>query len=249
MVWPVGSPSLILMSFDQELGMTTDVNPYQPPQAPLEHQAPSADPGVRLNPWTSMWLQPRATIRQIVRENPEQSLFVLMGIAGISSAWDRAVSRSAGDDLSFLSVILMGVIVGFLAGIVGLYIGAALIRWTGSWIGGRGTVENLRAAVAWANVPILWIFPLWLIEIAVFREELFTTATPRLDANPSLAMLLVGLGVLEIIAGIWGFVLMLKTVGEVQGFSAWKALGNLLLVLLVLLVPFLLIVGLVVAAS
>jgi hypothetical protein len=224
--------------------MTTDVNPYQPPQASLEHQAPPDDPGVHLNPWTSMWLQPRATIRQIIREDPEKSLILLAGLAGISNAWDRASSNSLGDQFPFLGVIAFGVIVGFLAGLLSLYIGAALIRWTGEWFGGHGTVENLRAAVAWAKVPTLWIFPLWLIEIAVIRQELFTTATPRMDANPSLAYMLFGLGVIEIIAVVWGFVLMVKTVGEVQGFSAWKALGNLVVAVLI---PVLLIVGFVLA--
>lgn len=223
--------------------MTSDVNPYQPPQASLEHYAPPADPGVHLNPWTSMWLQPRATIRQVIRENPEQSLAVLAGVAGVSKAWDRAVSRSLGDSIPFLGVVAMGIVIGFLAGIASLYLGARLVRWTGEWIGGRAEIENLRAAIAWSNVPVVWVFPLWLIELAVFRSELFTTATPRLDANPSLGYMLVGLGVLEIIAGVWGFVLMLKAIGEVQGFSAWKALGNLLLVILVFLVPFLIIVG------
>lgn len=229
--------------------MTTDVNPYRPPQAPLEHHVPPSAPGVRLNPWTSMWLQPRATIRQILREDPEQGVYLLAGVAGISKAWDRAVSQSSGDDISFLTVVVVGAIVGYLAGILSLYIGAALIRGTGSWIGGRGESEDLRAAVAWSNVPVVWVFPLWLIEMAVFRSELFTTATPRLDANPSLGLLLAGLGVLEIIAGVWGFVLMLKTVGEVQGFSAWKALGNVLLAVLVIVVPILMIVGIVMTVS
>ena len=39
---------------------------------------------------------------------------------------------------------------------------------------------------------------------------------------------------------MWAFVVFLKCLGQVQGFSAWKALGNTLLVVPVILLPILL---------
>ena len=42
----------------------------------------------------------------------------------------------------------------------------------------------------------------------------------------------------RIVCGIWAFVAGLKCLGEVQGFSAWKALGNGLLAGLVIAAPF-----------
>jgi hypothetical protein len=89
---------------------------------------------------------------------------------------------------------------------------------------------------------------LWVPELALFGDELFTSHTPRLYSNPLLGLGLLGFGVLEIVVGVWAIVIFLKALGQVQGFSAWKALGNTLLASLVVLVPLALFVVLAVAA-
>ncbi len=110
-------------------------------------------------------------------------------------------------------------------------------------------MEQVRAAIAWSSVPLIWALPLWIPELALFGQDLFTKATPRLDANPLLAVALIGFGLVELIIGIWAIVVFLKCLGQVQGFSAWRALGNALLAFLivftVILIPILLIGGLV----
>ena len=70
---------------------------------------------------------------------------------------------------------------------------------------------------------------LWIPELLLFGEELFTEATPRLDAAPELQGLLLVFVAVELTAALWAFVAFLKCLGEVQGFSAWRALLNLLL--------------------
>jgi len=41
----------------------------------------------------------------------------------------------------------------------------------------------------------------------------------------------------EVVLNVWSFVIALHCLGQVQGFSAWRALGNQALTALVLLVP------------
>lgn len=199
--------------------------------------------GVRqLNPWVSMWTKPRTTIQQIVKTNPEHLVFLLAAIAGISKAMDRAVIRSLGDQWHWPSIFLFALIGGTISGIVGLYIGSTLIRWTGTWIGGKASAQNIRAAVAWSCVPVAWAMLLWIPQLGLFGQELFTTETPNLDANPSLSYSLFGFLGVEFVIGIWTVVVLLKCLGQVQGFSAWRALGNLSLAGLVFLIPLLLMV-------
>jgi hypothetical protein len=214
-------------------------NPYSPPTAPVEDApigAVSANQPA-LNPWFSMWTRPRATIAQIVERDASRLVVPLAAIAGFGQALDRASTRSAGDTLDLPTIFLVAAVAGPVGGIITLYLAGVLLRWTGSWLGGKASTEHIRAAIAWSNVPTVWALLLWIPELAIFGGEMFTTETPRLDANVGLAFLLLFLIAVEVAIGLWAFVVFLKSLGQVQGFSAWKALGNGLLALLSIVVP------------
>lgn len=190
-----------------------------------------------LNPWVSIWTKPRETIQQIVDTNPKYLVLALAAAVGFSQMLDNAVMDNLGDTLEWPIIFITAAIGGSIVGLIGLYIGGALIRWTGTWIGGTSSQENIRAAMAWSTVPVVCALVLWVPEIALFGQELFTTETPTLDAKPESALVLLLFGLIEITAGIWSIVLSLQCLGQVQGFSAWKALGNLLLAGLVFIIP------------
>jgi hypothetical protein len=211
-------------------------NPYAPPGAPVADIEKPLETGI-LNPWFSIWTRPRATIAQIVARNPTDLVLLLAALGGFGEALDRASGRSAGDTLSMPVIFVAAAAGGAVGGIVTLYLGSLLLRWTGSWIGGRASGEHIRAAMAWSGVPMIWSLLLWIPEVALFGKELFTTATPRLDASIGLTVLLLSFFVVETVIAVWAFVAFLKCLGQVQGFSAWKALGNTALVLPVILVP------------
>jgi len=199
------------------------------------------------NPWLSMWSQPRATIRHIIDTDPTRDVIALAAVAGILQSLDRAAMNSVGDSLSLPAVFAIALFVGPLSGILGLYLLGFLLRITGRWIGGTGTPEGLRAAIAWANVPYLWLSLLWIPELLLFGSELFTTATPRMDESTTLTMLFLIFAAVQLVLGIWIMIVFLMSVGEAQGFSAWRALGNALLAVLLMLAP-LVLLGLLVGA-
>ena len=122
----------------------------------------------------------------------------------------------------------MCILIGSIGGIVSIYFLGALYRWSGSWFGGQATSEEVRAAIAWASVPTLLIFPIWVFELLIFGEEMFTSLTPRIDANPMLAFVMLIFLAIEIALGVWAFVVLVKSLGEVHRFSAWKALAGII---------------------
>jgi len=201
----------------------------------------------KLNPWFSMWTRPRATIQQIIDTNPKHLVLVLAAISGFSNTLGRASFKSLGDHLSVPSIFLVAAFFGPIAGIIGLYLWGFLLRWTGKKLGGTGSAINIRAAIAWATVPLIWALFLWIPELAIFGKELFTSATPHLDTSPMLILLLIGFGLIEMIIAIWSMVVFVKSLAQVQGFTAWRALGNAILAFLVLLgiilIPILIIVA------
>lgn len=199
-------------------------------------EMPSTD-NPPLNPWFSIWMKPRATIQQIVDTNPKRMILVLVVVAGFLEELNRASMRNMGDKLEGPIFFVIAAIAAPIGGLIALYIGSALLRWTGSWIGGQASSVHIRAAVAWSSIPIIWASTLWIPKLALFGQELFTSVTPRIDANPSLAFFLLGFMAVETTIGIWAFVIFLKCLGQVQNFSAWKTLGNIIVSSLIIVIP------------
>ena len=185
-----------------------------------------------LNPWVSIWLRPRATIQQIVETDPERHVVALAALSGIVQMLGNASDRNLGDRAGLPVVLALALVLGPFLGLIGVYLWALLLKWTGRWIGGRASTVQLRAAIAWAGVPIIVGGAAFVGALLIAGKELFTEATPWLDQNPGWALLAYGLLVIQLVAVGWGIVVSLKTVGQVQGFSAWRALGNMLLPLL-----------------
>lgn len=194
-----------------------------------------------MNPWISMWTKPRETIQQIVDLNPTRMVLLLAALAGFSRALDRASITSMGDRFELPILLGIAAIAGSITGVVLLFIGGALIRWTGAWIGGVASSQNIRAALAWSGVPNIWALLIWIPQLALVGDELFTSETPRMDASDTLLFSFLGLSLIEFVIAVWALVVLLKCLGQVQGFSAWRALGNLLLSILIIAVPILIV--------
>jgi hypothetical protein len=202
-------------------------------------QLARADPAAPLNPWLTIWIWPRKTMRQIVDADADYLVTLLAMLAGFDQALGEATSENMGDTRSLPVIFLLCAILGPIGGLISLYIMGGLLRWTGSWLGGEASSQEVRAAIAWSSVPSIWAMLLWIPYLAIFREEMFTSAMPRIESSLLLLLLLLGFGLVEIVIGLWAFVILLKCLGEVHRFSAWRALGASVLGGLLIASPFL----------
>ena len=185
----------------------------------------------------SICIKPRATIQKIVDKNPEDSVILLACLAGISNVLLRANDRGMGDTMELFDIILLSLILGPFSGVISLYVASYLIHWTGKWIGGTSSLQNIRAAMAWASIPVVLTLLLLIPEVILFGEEMYTTQTPIMDSSTSLLYAFVIFSVIYFILGIWSFILYLHCLGQVQGFSSLKMFGNILLAGLVIIIP------------
>lgn len=221
---------------------------YRPPEATVA-DVPEIEPSlVALNPWFSIWTRPRATIQQIVDTDPNRLVIALSMLIGVTQVLDRASARSLGDRLSLGAILGTALVLGPFLGPITVQIFAWLLSWTGRMLGGRAPLSNIRAALVWGNVPALWAALSFIPAIAVLRHEIFTSETPQIESNFMLLLTLLGVGVVQVVGGIWTIFAICNALGQVQGFSAWRALANSLLALLVVLVPVVLIALLVLAS-
>lgn len=190
-----------------------------------------------LNPWYSMWIRPRATIQQIVDHDPRRFVLLLAFNWGFIIYLESASAQDMGSIYPWQAIVVFAVICGIMTVFIGLRIYTALIRWTGKWLGGQASVVNVRAALGWSSVPHVWGLILWIGGISLFGQELFTIKTPVIDTNLTMLSAFAGFGLLLAAYSIWSWVTLLKCVGQVQGFSAWRALVNLVLASIALVAP------------
>jgi signal peptidase I len=117
-------------------------------------------------------------------------------------------------ELPVWHVIAAVVLIGAAAGILGLYLTACFLKWTGALFGGRASMAKIRAALAWGSAPFAIGVPICLV---VF----FALALSGLGKGPFVAIALQGI---LLVLGLWALVLALWMYGRVQGFGFWRTI-------------------------
>lgn len=207
-----------------------------------------------LHPFFSIWIYPRDTIRQIVDRNPHQHVLFLAGLSGLALLLDRTMGQNLGDIIQIIYLIPLIVLGGPIIGLLVMYLGGFVLRWTGKIFGGQADVQEVRAAIAWSSLPSLMVSLFNLPILVFFQEEAFRSMTPRTDAilhSNLIYLQLISIYsfvwmLLGIVFTLWSFVLLLKTVAEVHRFSAWKGLLTVAIPIIGLLVS---LIGLSIIAS
>lgn len=190
------------------------------------------------NPWLSIWTEPRKTVRSIVNTDPKFGFVILSGIYGFPMALNLAQNFSLGASIPVWAILIGALIICIILGMIGITISTWLLHFTGRWIGGRGSFQTVRTAVAWSNVPNVVTILMSLILVAMFGRAMFNAAFSATHFMGTQAGIIFIVFLLQAVASIWGFIILLVGLSEVQGFSVWKALLNVL-------IPFVIVVAIV----
>ncbi len=217
-------------------------NPFASPLAEESRGTQIHRADRKLNPWFSMWTQPRATIRQIIETDPRHQVLL---VAALGSAGQLPKGRNFPADAEvgyFMGFIVGQAIVGAVIGIVALFLFGWLIKVVARWFGGTGNALHTRAAFAWSSVPSVWFLPvIWALCVWWAIDPPNPAAGPNVMGAVFLLAQFAAL-----VLGIWELVLMSLAVAEVHqihgglGFAAVLLAGLIAFaVLMILLMPFL----------
>lgn len=190
------------------------------------------------NPWLSIWTEPRQTVRSIVKTDPKFGFVILSAIYGLPMALNLAQNFSLGVKVPLWAILIGSLIVCTLLGMIGISISTWLLHVTGRWIGGRGTFQTVRTAVVWSNVPNVVTILMWIVLLCTFGGAVFNkqfSETPFVGYQAGIVFIVF---LIQAVVSVWGFIILLQGLGEVQGFSAWKALLNVL-------IPFVIVVAII----
>lgn len=186
------------------------------------------------NPWLSIWRHPRATIRHIVAENPNRSLWLLAAIYGFSSILNLFQSASMGTAANTFILFVLAVVFAPLWGYVAFSVWGAVVLWTGKLFKGHASFTHIRAAYAWSCVPFAVNVVLWLLMMVVFGRELFLNFPDEHLLTPILISILFCLLILKIVLSVWSLVIYFSALAEVQQFSILRAIGNVVVAAVVI---------------
>ncbi|MCI0382530.1 MAG: YIP1 family protein [Chlamydiae bacterium] len=184
---------------------------------------------LRINPWIQIWTSPRQTIRTIVSFDPKYRFWLLSSIYGFPMLLHLMQNFSLGQTTNLYMILILALVLAPFVGALGIMVASGLMMWTGRWIGGKAGFYPIRTAVAWSNVPNLVGIVLWLILVVVFGKELFTEDFHQSAFAGRELFTVSTIFLLQTVVAIWSFVILLKGLGEVQGFSIWKSLLNVLI--------------------
>jgi hypothetical protein len=200
--------------------------------------ADEAASDIWVNSWFTIWYEPRSTIRRIVDADAHR---FVVGIAFVSGAMAAIYSQVAASTVNISELphlphfgtigLSVGAIISGVLSVISLYGLAALYRWSGHILGGTATRVEMRSALAWAEVPGLYLGLANIVAALIGFE------------GPGAPSVLSASGIVDSIAGIWIFVILLKCIGEVHHFSAWRALGAIILGFLAMIAVVVAIVG------
>ena len=182
-----------------------------------------------MQPLFTIWFSPRKTFRYLIDHYDPISVWLLAVLAGIKECFNWASTFGMGERhaVDFIGVLI--VVVGPLMGAAN-WIAAFFTRWVGRKFDGHGTLEGIFAVLVWSALPVIIILPYRLLLIFAFGAQAFTPGMAVVashSGDAGLILLSFGWGLLQFLSAIWGLILMLVGISEVQGFTKWNAFANL----------------------
>ena len=170
------------------------------------------------SPWLSAWFRPRETIERILATNPRRHVLLLAGLAAIPAFLTQWIAAAPTTDILDWRIMLAGVALGA-AGIVGLYINAFFLRWSGKLIGGHASTLELRAVIAWGSLPNV-------MAVAICLLSLFALRLRAGASEPIAPALSVTLEAVTSVSGLWSMIATMLMLGRIQHFGFWRTVIN-----------------------
>ena len=188
--------------------------------------------------FTEIWTSPRLVFRYINEKQYDKYVTVLLFLSGISATFGRASTNCVGDTMNSLGFIIgVCIIGGGLLGWVTFYISSALISWTGKWLNGQGNTKSFLRIGSHAMIPSIVALIFLFLKIGIYGIEIFKSDGDIYSAGTLANIFFYGASILELLLGIWTVVLLVIGISEVQKFSIWKSILNMILPGFVVLIP------------
>jgi len=184
--------------------------------------------------FTRIWTEPRVVFRYLHDFRYDKYTYLLLFLAAVANAFDRAAKRNMGEEHSLIYVLMMSIVIGGIFGVMFYYIYAATASWMGRWFGGKANTASLLRVFAHAAFPVTLTLFITVIHIALFGIDLFRGEIDIDDYDMTYNVIYFGSVAVELSLAIWSICLAVVGVSEVQKISILPAIANIILPIIVL---------------
>ena len=186
-----------------------------------------------MNPWLSIWVKPRKTIRALMALNPSYQLVTLSAIYGLHYLFYTSQFFGLAAVMPTWAIILASIILAIPIGFLVFSLSSFFILLFGKLLGGTGCFKSIRCALSWCAVPNVVNIVLWIILVVFFGGSVFMQGFASTTPEHHLLLLQVCM-LLQAGVFLWALVILINGLAEVQGYSVWMGLLNLILASIVM---------------
>lgn len=174
--------------------------------------------------------------RKIIKTNiSSKIMLILASIPGIVDTVSRGARNNVGLYLKgepfyfYLFMLGLVILIGIVWGIIKFYMSAAMLQFFGNLLGGNGFFNDMKKAVSLSYYPYIVPMILLIPRLLIFQHETFMANPPSIQTSSIMLILYWGFELINIICVIWGLVILIKGISEVQNFSIIRAFFNAVL--------------------
>lgn len=186
----------------------------------------------RVNPWTSVWLHPRKTVRYVVDNKPGSFILMIAALAGIVHFLDQAMSNDLGDSWNMGLILLVSLLAGPVFGLIGLFVASGIYYVISMMLGGSGTFTDTKNAYAVSSIILVVGGLIWIPDLLILGQGNFMSE-PDLSVGQVVWLLLSML--VNLAVGGWSLFVLGAAIAEVHQLSIWKAVFVVLLPIILLI--------------
>jgi hypothetical protein len=170
-------------------------------------------------------IDPRGFIKEIPTSKIGKIPLLLAWVVGLVILMREAAGFQLSLTIPFSYILLGCLLLAIPFGYIILNLFSLLILWSGKLFKGIASYNQIVSALTYSRVPEIFVVICWVLIILLLGPSAFTQIYVLMEL-PQIVMILI---FTQTFFYIWEFVISLHTIGQVQGFSAWMSLWNLIL--------------------
>jgi hypothetical protein len=182
---------------------------------------------LKLNPWFTIWFSPKETLRAIVDFDPKYRFLLMSFIYGFVWMLSMSQTLSLGHYYGPIVLSIASIVLAIPIGYCLMSISTLFFHLVGKVFKGRASFMEVRAAVAFANIPSIVTILTWIILMFAYGDRIFMADKGKIGASFGLVD---GMFIVQVIIAVWSLAILLFGLAEVQKFSIYRAVGSFLLV-------------------